>query len=93
MKQVVSTFSQGIRQVDDTRPQRIYVFNHKKLNAIYKMQGMLGQYAFVNLDNSASVWEVNEDFKKLISSVSERFDVYEFDSLKEFAEWLVKECK
>jgi len=94
MKEVISTFEESIRRVEYVNYNKIYAFYSENLKSFYKLQGVDGVFAFCNLENSNSVWGSNQNYVALIKEVI-KYDntVYEFDTLKEFAEWLVKEMK
>ncbi len=93
MKQVI--FGEEIKEVvklRECRNDKIYVV---KTNwNTYKLQHTGNKYLWVCLSDSYNLWLSGESLVGALRAIIELgHTVYEFDTLKEFAEWLVRECK
>lgn len=91
MKQVVSTFEESIRRIQDVNSTKIYVMD--KGYKAHKLGNL--SWAWVSLSNSECYANgIFDTLISLIDSATRRgWQVYEFDNLKEFAEWIAKETK
>jgi len=93
MKQVVIEEKKQTVTLNEISDNKIYVTKDcfgKWCKASY----VNGSYRFCNLNNSiAGDCTAVSLEKSILDAFEEKYPVYEFDTLKEFAEWLVKECK
>ena len=90
MKQVVSKIEVSTRLLDDVVPNKIYAFKKSMDGMTYKLQNVNDAWCFCRLANSKDYWNYGTTFEKAIEQALVQFTVYEFDNLKEFAEWLIK---
>jgi len=95
MKKVIRTNTEiPVTTLDNVSEDKIYAFADKD-GDIYKLHRLWEdeQCAWGDMENVSFFWNGKQDtMRKAIESVLSK-NVYEFDNLKEFAEWLVKETK
>jgi len=94
MKQVVRAFEESIRRIQDIQNEKIYAFNIA--GNIYKLSFFQDRWFwdFLNDTKTYSYQFIGSSMKEAIDkAIRDTFTVYEFDNLKEFADWLVKETK
>jgi len=95
MKKVAQNIKpEEIVLLKNINPTRIYAFISS--NNVYKLHSMSNyRYAFIDMDNSnafASGFSDSID-KELEKQLEKDRNIYEFDSQKEFAQWMVDTIK
>jgi len=71
---------------------RIYISDE---NSLYKLNREIGagDWCWHCLDDSRNFSDYHKSFEDAIKSKAKSYPVYEFDNLREFAEWLLTKIK